>query len=116
MKPRILVAGSMNMDLVLSADRIPAPGESYFGTTYAYIPGGKGANQAAAAARLGSDVTFVGRVGSDAHGEALVANLQRQGIGTSLIGRDAEAPTKLAVIVVEPSGENRIMVYADDCE
>ena len=101
----------MNMDLVLEADRMPAPGESYFGERYHYVPGGKGANQAAAAAKLGMDVTFVGRVGDDEHGRVVRRNLQSQGIGTDFIGVDAEYPTGLAVIVLEPNGENRILVY-----
>lgn len=112
MKPRILVAGSMNMDLVLQADRIPNEGESYFGQSYSYIPGGKGANQAAAASRAGADVTFVGRIGADAHGDAVIDNLARQGVSTNLIARDQSEPTGLAVIIIEPNGENRIMVYA----
>jgi ribokinase len=110
-KPAILVVGSINMDLVLLADRMPATGESYFGNEYHYIPGGKGANQAAAAALLGAEVTFVGRVGSDAHGEKVIHNLESKGIKTDLIARDPELPTGLAVIIVDPSGENRIMVY-----
>jgi ribokinase len=109
--PAILVVGSMNMDLVLEADRIPSPGESYFGEGYRYIPGGKGANQAAASAKLGARVTFVGRIGDDPHGERLKANLGSQGISTEFIAVDTEQPTGLAVIFVEPSGENRIMVY-----
>ena len=110
-EPSILVVGSMNMDLVMEAERIPAPGESYFGESYRYIPGGKGANQAAAAAKLGGRVTFVGRVGDDAHGSRLKANLQSQGISTDFVATDPNRPTGLAVIFVEPSGENRIMVY-----
>lgn len=110
-KPSILVVGSMNMDLVLLADRMPAVGESYYGNEYHYIPGGKGANQAAAAALLGAEVTFIGRVGNDAHGEKVIQNLASKGIKTDLIARDAELPTGLAVIIVDPSGENRIMVY-----
>ena len=110
-EPSILVVGSMNMDLVLLADRMPAIGESYYGNEYHYIPGGKGANQAAAAALLGADVTFVGRVGNDGHGEKVINNLASKGIKTDLIARDADFPTGLAVIIVDPSGENRIMVY-----
>ena len=110
--PRILVVGSMNIDLVLQAERLPAPGESYFGETYEYIPGGKGANQAAAAAKLGGEVTFVGRVGADAHGKRLQENLEKLGISTELMSIDPDRPTGLAVIFIEPSGENRIMVYS----
>ncbi len=101
----------MNMDLVLTADRIPAPGESYFGETYHTIPGGKGANQAVAAARLGATVTFAGRVGNDSNGRRLVENLAANGIDTAGVTIDEEHPTGLAVIIVEPGGANRIMVY-----
>ena len=110
-KPSILVVGSINMDLVLQADRIPAPGESYFGTDYQYIPGGKGANQAAAASLMGADVSFVGRTGDDSHGSRVRTNLENQGISTGLVISDPDAPTGLAVIILEPSGQNRIMVY-----
>lgn len=111
-KPDILVVGSVNMDLVLQADRIPAPGESYFGTDYRYIPGGKGANQAAAAARMGASVTFVGRIGDDAHGAMARENLENQGVSTEMVVEDPNSPTGLAVIILEPDGQNRIMVYA----
>ena len=102
----------MNMDLVLQADRLPQTGESYFGSDYRYIPGGKGANQATAAARLGAQVTFVGRVGDDPHGQVLKRSLAEEGIETSGISVDTSHSTGLAVIFVEPSGENRIMVFA----
>ncbi|MBT3273317.1 MAG: ribokinase [Spirochaetales bacterium] len=111
-QPVILVVGSINMDLVLRADRIPAPGESYFGEEYRYIPGGKGANQAAAASKLGADVTFAGRVGNDDHGRLVKENLENQGISTHMIVSDPDSPTGLAVIILEPNGQNRIMVYA----
>ena len=100
------------MDLVLEAERVPAPGESYFGEQYHYVAGGKGANQAAAAAKLGMDVTFVGRVGNDEHGELVRENLKQQGIATDLIAVDHDHPTGLAVMILEPSGDNRILVYA----
>lgn len=110
--PAILVVGSMNMDLVLETERLPEPGESYFGDRYHYVLGGKGANQAVAAAKLGLDVVFVGRVGNDEHGNVVRENLRRQGIATDLIAVDPEQPTGLAVIILEPTGENRIFVYA----
>lgn len=111
-KTAILVVGSINMDLVLQADRMPAAGESYFGTDYGYIPGGKGANQAAAAAKMGAGITFVGRTGTDAHAAVVRENLKKQGVSTDLIVADPDAPTGLAVIILEPNGQNRIMVYA----
>ena len=73
--PRILVIGSINMDLVLPVKRVPEAGESMIIDTYSYIPGGKGANQAVAAARLGADVSFCGRIGDDENGHVLVRNL-----------------------------------------
>jgi len=110
-KPKILVVGSVNMDLVLPLDRMPDAGETLFGETYSYVPGGKGANQAVAAARMGAEVTFCGRVGRDAFGKTLTDNLRREGIDTSFIVED-NAPTGLAVIPVEKSGQNRIIVIS----
>lgn len=109
--PSILVVGSMNMDLVVGVDRMPEAGESYFGKDYHYIPGGKGANQAVAAAKLGANLQFVGRVGDDAHGEKLISNLVEQGIDINGIIRDPDHPSGLAIIVLEPTGQNRIFVY-----
>src|SRR5580700_5233653 len=74
-KPRIVVVGSANMDLVVRTKRIPAPGETVLGGEFFQLPGGKGANQAVAAARLGGDVTFIGCVGKDAFGDSLLAGL-----------------------------------------
>jgi ribokinase len=73
MTARVTVVGSLNMDLVIRAPRIPRPGETLIGSAFRTVPGGKGANQAVAAARLGADVSLVGRVGRDAFGEALLA-------------------------------------------
>jgi ribokinase len=111
MKRSVLIVGSVNMDLVLQVDRVPEGGENLIGTSYSYIPGGKGANQAVAAARLGLDVTFVGRTGDDAHGLKLEQGLESEGISTHLMDRDPDNPSGLAVIFVEPSGQNRILVY-----
>ena len=108
--PRILVVGSANMDLVLEVERVPSPGENLIGTHYSYIPGGKGANQAVAAARAGARVALAGRVGSDAHGGTLLDGLKREGIDTQFVGRD-EGPSGLAVILVDAAGQNRILVY-----
>lgn len=110
-KNRILIVGSVNMDLVLQVERVPGAGENLIGSSYSYIPGGKGANQAVAAARLGMDVTFVGRTGKDTHGQKLVQGLKREGISTDLMVQDTANPSGLAVIMVEPSGQNRILVY-----
>lgn len=112
MQPRILVVGSLNMDLRLSLERMPAPGETCFGRSYAYIPGGKGANQAVAAARLGGQVAFCGRRGEDSNGEILEEGLRREGIDTACLKRDAASQTGLAVIPVEKNGQNRIVVLS----
>ncbi|MCF7928324.1 MAG: ribokinase [Spirochaetales bacterium] len=110
-KPRILIVGSINMDLVLQLARMPLKGESLLGSRYSYVAGGKGANQAVAAGRAGAEVTFVGRVGSDTHGQKLQAGLEEAGIDTRYLRHDPEAPSGLAVIPVEEDGENRIIVY-----
>ena len=112
MKPRILVVGSLNMDLRLSLARMPAAGETCFGQDYAYIPGGKGANQAVAAARLGGQVVFCGRRGEDANGRILEEGLRADGVDTSYLTADPDAQTGLAVIPVEEDGQNRIIVLS----
>jgi ribokinase len=111
-KPRVLVVGSINMDLVMEMERMPAAGESVLGRRYGYVPGGKGANQAVAAARLGAEVTFVGRVGRDAHGATLREHLAREAIQAELLATDERAQTGFAAIPVEPGGHNRIIVFA----
>ncbi len=107
--PRVLVVGSVNMDMVLAADHFPTGGETVVADAMNLFPGGKGANQAVAAARLGAGVSFVGRVGADAWGDELVGKLVENGVDTRHVRRD-ESPTGTAVIVVEPHGENRIVV------
>jgi ribokinase len=109
-KPSVLVIGSINMDLVLKSEKVPVGGETILGESYAYIPGGKGANQGVAAARLGADVTFVGRVGEDANGKVLKGNLQKEGINAEFVIEDPENSTGLAAIMLEESGQNRIIV------
>jgi len=109
--PRILVVGSVNMDLVLEMDRVPAPGENLIGTRYSYLPGGKGANQAVAAARLGAEAAFVARRGSDPHGSRLAAALESDGVDIRHLTVSKDEPTGLAVIAVERTGQNRIVVY-----
>jgi ribokinase len=106
----IVVVGSLNMDLVIKTERMPQPGETIRGSDFQTIPGGKGANQAVAAARLGSQVAMAGRVGNDGFGPALIANLSEQGVDTSNVLVDADAPTGIALIVVDQSGENSIVV------
>ncbi len=108
--PRLVVVGSTNMDLVIRAPRLPGAGESILGGPFGTYGGGKGANQAVAAARLGAEVAFVGCVGRDAWGEQLRALLAAERIDlTHLISRGGEA-TGAAVITLDPSGQNTIVV------
>lgn len=108
-KPKITVIGSINMDLVVSADQSPDQGETLLGNDFQMIPGGKGANQAVAAARLGADVTLIGCVGDDAFGEAALLNLQAEGVDTSCIEQVKNTPTGIANILIT-GGDNRIIV------
>lgn len=108
----IVVVGSLNMDLVVQTPRMPLAGETIPGQDLQLIPGGKGANQAAAAAKLGGQVAMVGRVGGDAFGPRLIENLSRQGVDTSHVGTDDGAATGTAVIIVDDTGENSIVVSA----
>ncbi len=109
MPPHIVVFGSLNMDLVIQAPRHPRPGETLTGGPFRTIPGGKGANQAVAAARMGGQVTMIGAVGVDGFGDELIANLAAAGVDTSRIDRSPEA-TGLALITVSESGENTIVL------
>ncbi len=106
----VVVLGSMNMDLVVRVGHIPRPGETVLGRDFVTVPGGKGANQAAAAARLGVRVEMLGRVGADAFGEAMLANLYAQGVGTAHVRRDHANPSGIALITVDERGENAIVV------
>lgn len=106
----IVVVGSLNMDLVVQTPRFPGPGETIAGYDFHTIPGGKGANQAVAAARQGSDVSMVGRVGDDAFGQRLRESLRRDRVDTRYITIDQEAATGVAIIAVDESGENRIII------
>ncbi len=99
-KPRILVIGSSNTDMIIKLDRIPQPGETILGGEFATAPGGKGANQAVAAARAGGEVTFVARVGRDMFGEKAVAGFVEDGINVNYIVRDKAAPSGVALIFV----------------
>ena len=106
----ITVIGSVNLDLVASAPRLPVPGETVTGATIARHPGGKGANQALAASRLGAIVHLVGRVGEDAMADDALALLRSGGVDLSAIATDPDAPTGVALIVVDSTGENIIVV------
>jgi ribokinase len=104
--PRLTVVGSVNLDLVVKVERLPRPGETFTGATLERIPGGKGANQAVAAARLGAQVRFVGCVGRDTAAEEAFANLRL----VELAVHEVDAPTGVALIVVAADGENQIVV------
>jgi len=107
----ILVFGSLNMDLVLRVPAIPRPGETVLGDSYETKPGGKGNNQAVAAARAGAAVAMAGAVGDDAFGRALTDNLRAEGIDATAVVA-ADRPTGIAMITVDPAGENAISVAA----
>jgi ribokinase len=112
-KPRILTVGSANMDIVFSMPRIPNKGESLIieDDGYRYIPGGKGANAAIAATRLGADVVFCARIGNDEHGSNLIEAYKREKIDSRFIKTDRDSPTGLAAIFLEGDASNRIVVY-----
>jgi ribokinase len=106
---RVVVVGSINIDLVVTADRLPAPGETVLGGSFAQHHGGKGANQAVAAARAGASVAMIGCVGRDGYGDAALEALADEGVDVSNVRRVAE-PTGIAIIAVGPRGENQIVV------
>lgn len=106
----IVVVGSLNLDTTARVGRLPRPGETVLGTGHATDTGGKGANQAVAAARLGRPVAMVGRVGNDDAGRRISAVLTGEGIDTSKVSVDDTAPTGMAFITVDGTGENMIVV------
>ncbi len=110
MKPRIVVVGSLNMDLVVRTARLPRPGETVAGHDFLQVPGGKGANQAVAAARLEAEVAMIGRVGDDGFGRQLVESLVRDGVETDAVAATAGISSGLALIGVEDSGQNAIAI------
>ena len=110
MTQTLVVGGSLNMDLVVRAPRHPRPGETLSGSQFQTFPGGKGANQAVAAARLGATVRLVGRVGRDAFGDVLLQTVRQDGVDTSFISRDPEAATGVALITLDEAGQNTIVV------
>jgi len=110
MSARLTVLGNINIDFVVQTDRFPKPGETLRSRgDFTMVPGGKAANQAVAAARLGAQVTLIGRVGNDSFGPVLVENLRRENINTDFIVQDEEINTGAAFITVIPSGENSII-------
>ncbi|MEY8321380.1 ribokinase [Lachnospiraceae bacterium 46-61] len=130
----LLVVGSLNMDTVVNVSKIPQRGETILGKEISYIPGGKGANQAYAMAKLGADVTMIGCIGADANGVKLIQNLHAVHVNTKAIQVFEKQPTGTAFITVEETGENSIIVipganfelkrewivqqqsYIDDCD
>jgi ribokinase len=108
--PRIVVVGSSNTDMVVKGRRLPAPGETVTGGQFVLAAGGKGANQAVAAARLGADVTLVAKVGRDVFGDQAVENYRKEGIRTDYVFRDPDRATGIALILVDEQGENLISV------
>ncbi|MBW6501634.1 MAG: ribokinase [Bacteroidales bacterium] len=107
---RILVIGSSNTDMVIKTRKIPEPGETILGGTFLMNPGGKGANQAVAAARLGCKVTFIGKRGNDLFGNQTIGLLMREDIDTRYIAKDPVLPSGVALITVDDEGENSIVV------
>ena len=108
----IIVVGSLNMDLVVRTPHMPAVGETIFGQDFISNPGGKGANQAIAAARLGGKVTMIGRVGIDNYGEVMIDRLRKEKIDTAFIQKDKDVSTGIALITVDKSGQNTIVVVS----
>jgi ribokinase len=105
----VVVVGGANMDYLARGPELPKPGGTVQGDEFQEAPGGKGANQAVAAARLGARVAFVGRVGGDARGDAVVERIVAEGVDTRFVIRDAGAPTGVAVIQVDRRGEKQIL-------
>lgn len=110
MARKVVVVGSFNMDLTTTVARMPRPGETVLGDVFTTGPGGKGSNQAIAAARLGAQVTFVGRIGVDTFGEAALAIWAQDGVDTRYVIRDPDRATGVAPIFVDQDGENMIVV------
>ncbi len=106
---RVVVVGSINMDVVAQADRLPRPGEAVFGKTVSLTPGGKGANQAVAARRIGVETTMVGALGSDSFADVLFSFLENEGLDLSLVER-VGGPTGTALISLDAAGENSIVI------
>jgi ribokinase len=107
---RIIVIGSSNTDMVIKTEKLPAPGETILGGKFLMNPGGKGANQAVAASRLGGKVTFISKRGNDLFGNQAVGLLMREGVDTQYIVKDLVLPSGVALITVDSTGENSIVV------
>ncbi|HDN9021653.1 TPA: ribokinase [Aeromonas salmonicida] len=110
---RLVVMGSVNADHVLRVPHFPRPGETLTGHSYQVVPGGKGANQAVAAARLGAPVSFIARIGDDAIGQQMRQGFEQDGIDVSAVELDETLPTGIAIIYVSDEGENSIGISAE---
>lgn len=110
MKPSLVVVGSSNTDMVIKTHHLPVPGETILGGNFFMNPGGKGANQAVAAQRLGAEVTLICKTGNDIFGSQSVKGFNEEGINTNFIITDAENPSGVALITVDKNGENCIVV------
>ena len=108
--PKVTIIGSLNMDLVVTSERHPEIGETLTGQKFSTLCGGKGANQAVAAARLGCDVTFIGRVGNDVFGQEMIANLKNEGINVDNIEMVDDKESGIAMITVNPMDNTIIIV------
>ncbi|MBM3967477.1 MAG: ribokinase [Planctomycetes bacterium] len=108
-KPRILICGSINMDLVVRTAELPSPGQTRMAHSLEEVSGGKGANQAVAASRLGANVCMLGCIGSDGFAATLKGNLAREGVDTAWV-RNVPGPSGVAIVAVDDAGENSIMV------
>ena len=106
----IIIIGSSNTDMVIKADKFPLPGETILGGKFFMFPGGKGANQAVAASRLGGNVTFITKIGNDVFGKQALQQFRKEGIQTDFIIADADHPSGVALITVDAKGENSIVV------
>src|SRR5690606_2397591 len=105
MSNRIIVIGSMNMDMVVKTGHIPQPGETVLGGSFFMNPGGEGANQAVAVARLGGEVNFIGKMGDDIFGKQSVQLFDEEGVNTDGILSDSDSPSGIALITVDERGE-----------
>jgi len=110
---KLVVLGSVNADHVLQVASFPRPGETLLGHSYVVIPGGKGANQAVAAARLGADIAFIACVGDDSFGRNMITEFERDGINTQAVMIEQDTPTGIAMIQVAATGENSICISAE---
>jgi len=111
-KKSVLVVGSANMDMVVTTDRFANPGETLIGNKFGMYPGGKGANQAVACAKLGAETVFIGKMGNDLFKDQLVANMEANGVIMNELLTDPTEPTGIALIYVNSSGQNEIVVVS----